>query len=71
MADVRVQLVVIFIAPVTQAIYTTAAKTLLPPDLYVKDNTLTVGCAILTVGNFSMSESTIQVAVQHKSAHKT
>ena len=63
MADVRAQLVVISIAPVTQAICTTVAKTLLPHDLDVKDNTLTVG--------FAMCESTIQAAIQHKLAHNT
>ena len=67
MADVRAQLVVISIAPVTQAIWTTVVKTLLPHDLDVKDNTLTVEFAIPTVGKFAMCKA----AVQHKSAHNT
>ena len=54
MADVRAQLVVISIAPVTQAICTTVVKTLLPHDLDVKDNTLTVRFVILMVGKFAM-----------------
>ena len=59
MADVRAQLVVISIVPVTQAICTTVVKTLLPHDLDVKDNTLTVGFVIPTVGKFAMCKSTI------------
>ena len=71
MADVRVQLVVISMAPVTQAICTTVAKTPLPHNLDVKDNTLTLGFVIPTVGKFAMCESTIQAAIQHKPAHNT
>ena len=71
MADVRVQLVVISIAPVTQAICTTVVKTLLPHDLDVKDNTPTQRFVIPMVGKFAMCESTIQAAIQHKSAHNT
>ena len=64
-------MVVIPMAPVTQEICTIVAKTLLPCDLDVKDNTLKVVFAIPTVGKFAMCESTIQAAVQHKSAHIT
>ena len=71
MADVRAQLVVISIVPVTQAIGTTVVKTFLPHDVDVKDNTLTVGFVIPMVGKFAMCESTVQAAVQHKSAHNT
>jgi len=71
MADVRAQLVVISISPITQAICTTVAKTLLPHNLDVKDNTMTVGFVIPTVGKFAMRESTIQAAIQHKPAHNT
>ena len=71
MADVRAQLVVISIAPVTQAIWTTVVKTLLPHDLDVKDNTLTGGFVIPTVGKFAMCKSTIQTAIHHKPAHNT
>ena len=70
MADVRVQLAVISIA-VTQEICTMVVKPLLPSDLYVKDDTLKVGFAIPTVEEYAMCESTIQAAIQHKSAHKT
>ena len=71
MAGVRIKWVIISIAPVTQAICTTVVKTLLPHDLDVQDNTLRVGVAILMVGKFAMCESTIQAAIQHKSAHNT
>ena len=71
MAGVRVKWVVISIAPATQAICTTVIKTLLPHDLYVQDNTLRVGFAIPMVGKFAMCESTVQAAIQHKSAHNT
>ena len=71
MAGVRVKWVIISIVPATQAICTTVIKTLLPHDLYVQDNNLSVGFAIPMVGKFAMCESTVQAAVQHKSAHNT
>jgi hypothetical protein len=46
-------------------------KTLLPHNLDVKDNTLTVGFVIPTVGKFAMCKSTIQTAIHHKPAHNT
>ena len=69
--DVRAQLVVISIAPVTQAIWTTVVKTLRPHDLDVKDHTLTGGFVIPTVGKFAMCKSIIQTAIHHKPAHNT
>ena len=71
MADVRAQLVVISIVPVTQAIGTTVVKTFLPHDVDVKDNTLTVGFVIPMVGNFAMCKLIIQTAIQHNPAHNT
>ena len=71
MADVRVKWVVISIAPVTQAICTTVVKTFLPHDLDVQYKTLRMGFVILTIGKFAMCESTVQAAIQHKSAHNT
>jgi hypothetical protein len=56
MADVRVKWVGIFIASVTQAIYTTAIKTFLPHDLDVQDKTLRMGFVILRIGKFAMCE---------------
>ena len=71
MADVRAQLVVISIVPVTQAIGTTVVKTFLPHDVDVKDNNLTVGFVIPMVGKFAMCKLTIQTAIQHNPAHNT
>jgi hypothetical protein len=71
MAGIRVKWVVISIAPATQAICTIVIKALLPHNLYVQDNTLRVGIEIPMVGKFAMCESTVQAAVQHKSAHNT
>ena len=71
MAGVRIKWVVISLVLVTQAICTTVMKTLLLHDLNVQDNTMIVGFAILMVGKFAMCESTIQAAVQHKSAYNT